>query len=228
MRGMPSSRRSRRWWDRDQYSQGADHVDPNHWLAALEGVVSRIDRASPSPGSSPGRAASTKPRLEAILDSHRPTMRASSFGELIGHIGLTNRDQLLARYGDDRCDWRPFGSPMSILTLLNELRVHLGALRRAIPVETRQSRLLERIEGPGQRHRGPALRRACRHRAGPLVAVRRRSVRAVRPASGMHGKTTRLQLWCCRPSIWRCASTSATSWRWPSRSCSISTTGPGS
>jgi hypothetical protein len=96
----------------------------------------------------------------------KPLFDARTLGQLLDDLKIT-KEALCASYGDDRTQWRPFGGPKNIRTILFDIRSDIlkanGPRFRWKPVpDTFWS---APIGGPGlDRHRQPAQERAERHR----------------------------------------------------------------
>lgn len=107
------------------YGDGAANVDPNVWIRVLEKIIRAIDHDDTWPRVKQVILASTREDMVAVPDGHKPTQRADTFSELLGKLGIQSKQELLARYGDQRSQWRPFGGPRTVVTMLAELQAEL-------------------------------------------------------------------------------------------------------
>jgi hypothetical protein len=112
------------------YAGGAANVDPNLWASVVNKVERGVTMDANLPVIYEVILASTRDRMESVLDNHKPK-DAATYAELIESLKLVSKRQLAQRYGEERSEWRPFGGEKSILALMSELREEL--LSRGVP-----------------------------------------------------------------------------------------------
>lgn len=111
--------------DGAQFDNGPDRVDAMKWTAVLEKLATTMGMDVQGPEIPLVILASTEEQMSAIAMDARP-LGALPFGDLLRKLNLTPAD-IVRRYGDNRWEWRPFGSERDIFTLLSELRLDLLA-----------------------------------------------------------------------------------------------------
>lgn len=109
--------------DGKQFAAGPAAVDANKWGTVLDQLEAAMRFDDRSPVIAHVILASTAERMGQIPKGSNP-MDAEPFGALLGHLGLT-QDDLVKHYGEERWEWRPFGSDRNILTILAQLRSEL-------------------------------------------------------------------------------------------------------
>ncbi len=107
------------------YAGGADAVNVDLWNGVLEKAERAIRLQMNLPVVHQLILASTRERMQDLADDSRASMDATPCAELIEHLRFHSRDELLARYGETRSEWRPFGGEKSVLTIMSELREKL-------------------------------------------------------------------------------------------------------
>jgi hypothetical protein len=112
------------------YPAGAANVAPNLWASVVDKVERGVAMDANLPAIYEVILASTRQRMESVLDDHKPN-EAASYAELIASLNLVSKSQFAKRYGVERSEWRPFGGEKSILALMSELREEL--LSRGVP-----------------------------------------------------------------------------------------------
>jgi TIR domain len=112
------------------YAGGVANVNPNLWASLVDKVERGVAMDASLPTIHEVILASTRERMESVLDDHKPK-DAATYAELIATLKLVSKRQFAQRYGAERSEWRPFGGEKSILALMSELREEL--LARGVP-----------------------------------------------------------------------------------------------
>ncbi len=105
--------------DNALFDRGAGAIPDPIWSGVVDKVHEALDKQDPAILVSCVILASTKPRLTA-LDFDAPLGDLKSLGATIAAYGLTRAD-FIDRYGEDPCDWRPFGASQSVKVVMKAL-----------------------------------------------------------------------------------------------------------
>jgi hypothetical protein len=118
--------------DANVYSNGIDevhHFDPNLWPRVVEKVYQAVTNDEISVPI-PLLILTTTTNQLGQLDSTRPPAHlphAESLDNFLNRMGMAKSD-LVQRYGMQRTEWKPFGTPYDIITLLNQERDNINNL----------------------------------------------------------------------------------------------------
>src|ERR1700761_1188907 len=104
---------------------GAANVDPNVWNRVVERIAAAMEGDANLRIVHQVILASKEDMMQGLADDVRPAQDAARYGDLIAGLNFLSKQELIARYGDERSEWRPFGGQKSVLTILNELREEL-------------------------------------------------------------------------------------------------------
>jgi TIR domain len=107
------------------YDAGPDAVPAEVWRTVVDQLEASI-RAGEATRRVPVLVVTTTREALRTVEPGRQLppapLRGMSLDALIENLGLASRDALLASYGPDRSDWRPFGSATSVKAILEQLK----------------------------------------------------------------------------------------------------------
>jgi hypothetical protein len=104
----------------EQYQAGVEAVDVNRWSAVVDKIVAAVRR---SDDSIPFTAAVLTMTADQLAKAGVPERLAT----VEQRLGIPAQ-QIGARYGASRLDWKPYGGPATIRTLLDGVVNHLNGL----------------------------------------------------------------------------------------------------
>jgi hypothetical protein len=108
---------------RDGYTDGPEALDPEIWSVVMDKLVDTIGSADVARRVPILVVTTTLDAMKGV-DPSKPILSAVgdavTLNELIDNLGV-DWDALLARYGDNRRQWRPFGSELTVRTILDGL-----------------------------------------------------------------------------------------------------------
>jgi hypothetical protein len=112
------------------YAAGAMAVDRNAWARVIARIEEAIGYLDPVPIVHQVILASTRTRINALVNGSLKGGDAAAFNTLVDRLKLKQRR--LDLYGDHSVDWKPFSGDLAVQTLLHELRATIlerGAVR---------------------------------------------------------------------------------------------------
>lgn len=104
------------------YGQGIEKLDPNLWQRVVSKIYSDITDDDPSIPIPLAILTTTQARLNQLDWKSKPNEFSETLDAVRKRIGIKTKSELLQYYGQERTDWRPFGSVYNINTLLDKLK----------------------------------------------------------------------------------------------------------
>lgn len=126
--------------DGGAYTGPADQVDQNLWSRVLDKVYYAIAGADPAIPVSLAVLTVTQEQLDQLDPAHKPRFVEKSLDGYLSSIGIGAKDDLRPYYGQERTDWRPFGSDQTVWTMLTQLRQDINVALRDAGLEGTQFR----------------------------------------------------------------------------------------
>jgi hypothetical protein len=108
------------------YAGGADAVDPGRWQDAVKKLVDAMRANDPSIPLPVAVLAMTKQDLAQLDPNEEPTF-GPPLNKMAQALGIGSIEALAQCYGDQRTDWRPFGSSRNVQQILDNLLDNINA-----------------------------------------------------------------------------------------------------
>jgi hypothetical protein len=107
--------------DANLYGAGANALAPGVWADVIQRVEEAIEDDDPSTPIPLATLTMTQDELWKIDPKEEPEF-GPSLNDLLTQLNIGTISDLALHYGADRTDWRPFGSPLNIRQMLDNLK----------------------------------------------------------------------------------------------------------
>jgi hypothetical protein len=107
--------------DANLYDAGPNALAPGTWADVIQKVEDAIEDDDPSTPIPLAVLAMTQEELLRIDPTEEPEF-GPSLNNLLKQLNIGTIEDLARHYGRDRADWRPFGSPLNIRQVMDNLK----------------------------------------------------------------------------------------------------------